>query len=117
MAPKSLKGKPRRSGNGSQKKADPISSSTRAGTIFPGSRCNRYLKQGRYSTRYSAQAGVFMAAVLEYLSAEILELAGNMCEQMKKKTITNQHINLGMRNDEELAKLIHMVQFSQGGQL
>lgn len=85
--------------------------------MFPVGRLNRMLRKGRYSDRQSNQAGVFMAAVLEYLTAEILELAGNMCEKDNKKTIFPKHINLGMRTDEELAKLIHMTTIHEGGKV
>ena len=47
-----------------------------------------------------------MAAVLEYITSEILELAGNACTEHKKKTIAPRHIQLAIRNDEELNKLM-----------
>jgi len=106
-------GKSRRSG-GSKKL---VSKSVKAGTTFPVGRLNRYLKQGRYSNRYGGSAGAFMAGVLEYLTAEILELAGDLCTQDKMKTIKPKHINLGIRSDSELTKLITNVQIMEGGQL
>ena len=57
-----------------------------------------------------------MAAVLEYITAEILELAGDLTHQSKFKTIKPKHINLGIRSDAELFKLFHSVQISDGGQ-
>jgi histone H2A len=113
MAPKKT-GRSRKSSQNGKSKA--VSNSTRAGTIFPVGRCNRYLKQGRYADRISGSAGVFMAGVLEYITAELLELAGNVCEERKMKTIQNSHINLGVRNDEELAKLMSMTTMHKGGQ-
>ena len=50
-----------------------------------------------------------MAAVLEYLTAEILELAGEVCEKHGKKTIQPKHLNLALRGDGELAQLTAMV--------
>lgn len=87
-------------------KGKSVSGSTKAGTLFPVGRLNRLMKRGRYSDRMSASAGAFMAGVLEYLTAEMLELAGNICEQQKKKTIAPKHLNLGVRSDDELAKLM-----------
>jgi len=55
-----------------------VSGSSRAQTLFPVGRLNRYIKQGRYSERSSSTAGAFLAAVLEYITAEILELAGDL---------------------------------------
>lgn len=56
-----------------------VSQSVRANTLFPVGRLNRLIKHGRFSERVSSSAGVFMAGMLEYLTAEIIELAGNQC--------------------------------------
>lgn len=58
-----------------------------------------------------------MAGALEYITCEILELAGDVCLEEKKKVIVPKHINLGIRSDEELSKLIGNTQISEGGQL
>uniref|UniRef100_A0A8C0ET28 Histone H2A n=1 Tax=Bubo bubo TaxID=30461 RepID=A0A8C0ET28_BUBBB len=55
------------------------------------------------------------AAVLEYLTAEILELAGNAARENKKARILPRHIQLAVRNDEELNKLFSSVTIVQGG--
>ena len=58
-----------------------------------------------------------MAAVLEYLTAEILELAGNAARDNKKARIIPRHLLLAVKNDEELNGLLKHVTISQGGVL
>lgn len=68
-AGKVKKGAGGRKGGGPKKK--PVSRSTKAGLQFPVGRIGRYLKKGRYSERVGTGAPVYMAAVLEYLAAEV----------------------------------------------
>ena len=64
-------------------------------------------------------APVYLAAVLEYLTAEVLELAGMSCRDNKKKRITPRHITLAVRNDEEINKFLGLgsVTIPEGGVL
>ena len=91
-------------GRGDKKQS--TSSSTKAGLQFPVGRIGRYIRQGKYATRMGAGAPVYLAAVLEYLCAEILELAGNAARDNKKSRIIPRHITLAVKNDEELNKLL-----------
>lgn len=89
--------------------------SSRAGLQFPVGRVHRHLRDGRYAARVGAGAPVYMAAVLEYLAAEILELAGNASRDNKRQRIVPRHIQLAVRNDEELNKLLGNVTIASGG--
>ena len=89
--------------------------SSRAGLQFPVGRVHRHLRDGRYAARVGAGAPVYMAAVLEYLAAEILELAGNASRDNKRQRIVPRHIQLAVRNDEELNKLLGDVTIASGG--
>ncbi|CAN6346548.1 unnamed protein product, partial [Urochloa humidicola] len=98
-------------------KKKPVSRSVKAGLQFPVGRIGRYLKQGRYSQRIGTGAPVYLAAVLEYLAAEVLELAGNAARDNKKNRIIPRHVLLAIRNDEELGKLLAGVTIAHGGVL
>ena len=104
-------------GKGKAKGSKSKSRSSRAGLQFPVGRIHRLLRKGNYAQRVGAGAPVYMAAVLEYLSAEILELAGNAARDNKKSRIIPRHLQLAVRNDEELNKLLSGVTIAQGGVL
>ncbi|XP_054778946.1 probable histone H2A.3 [Prosopis cineraria] len=93
------------------------SRSSKAGLQFPVGRIARFLKSGKYSDRLGAGAPVYLAAILEYLSAEVLELAGNAARDNKKTRIVPRHIQLAVRNDDELSRLLANVTISNGGVL
>lgn len=63
------KGAGGRKGGGPKKKS--VTRSVRAGLQFPVGRIGRYLKKGRYAQRVGSGAPVYLAAVLEYLAAEV----------------------------------------------
>eukprot|EP00352_Strombidinopsis_acuminata_P009247 CAMPEP_0176376584 /NCGR_PEP_ID=MMETSP0126-20121128/28304_1 /TAXON_ID=141414 ORGANISM="Strombidinopsis acuminatum, Strain SPMC142" /NCGR_SAMPLE_ID=MMETSP0126 /ASSEMBLY_ACC=CAM_ASM_000229 /LENGTH=129 /DNA_ID=CAMNT_0017738107 /DNA_START=21 /DNA_END=410 /DNA_ORIENTATION=- len=104
-------------GKGKSSASRPVSRSSKAGLQFPVGRIARHMKHGRYAERVGAGAPVYLAAVLEYLAAEVLELAGNAAKDNKKTRIVPRHIQLAIRNDDELAKLLHHTTIAAGGVL
>ncbi|CAD6224341.1 unnamed protein product [Miscanthus lutarioriparius] len=104
-----------RKAGGPRKKS--VSRSVKAGLQFPVGRIGRYLKKGRYAQRVGTGAPVYLAAVLEYLAAEVLELAGNVARDNKKTRIIPRHVLLAIRNDEELGKLLAGVTIAHGSVL
>merc|ERR1712096_186467 len=85
-------------GKGGKVKGKAKSRSSRAGLQFPVGRIHRLLRKGNYAKRVGAGAPVYMAAVME-------DLAGNAARDNKKSRIIPRHLQLAIRNDEELNKL------------
>lgn len=81
-----------------------VSRAAKAGLQFPVSKFNRHLRDSRRTKRVGAGAPVYLAAVLEYAAAELLELAGNSLG--KRKRINPADLMLCIRKDEELNRLI-----------
>jgi histone H2A len=97
-------------------KGSSVSKSKRAGLIFPVGRVASQLRKGRYAARVSSSAAVYLAAVLEYTVAEILELSAKAVVQRGKgNRITPRALTLAIRHDADLGTLLKDVTLSRGG--
>merc|ERR1712166_489957 len=107
----------KRGGKGKSSASRPVSRSTRAGLQFPVGRVARHLRVGRHAQRVGAGAPVYLAAVLEYPAAEVLELAGNAAKDLKRSRVIPRHIQMAIRHDDELNKLMGGTTIAAGGVL
>lgn len=83
------------------------SRSAKAGLFFPVGRIHRMLKdQVPRHTRVGSTCAIYIAAVLEYVVAEVLEMAGNNAKANKKRRINPRNIQLAIKGDQELNTLI-----------
>lgn len=100
-------------GNGAGEK----SRARRAGLVFPVGRIHRQLKTGGHAKRVGSAAPIYLAAVLEYLTAEILEVSSNNSRDDSRVRIVPRNIMLAIRSDEELHKLLPDITIADAGVL
>jgi len=80
--------------------------SSRAGLQFNVAQVG--LVADRYTNGFPMgdSAAVYLAAVCEYIAAEVLELSGNAARDHRSTFINCRHVMLAIRNDEELNKML-----------
>uniref|UniRef100_A0A5K3F1U1 Histone H2A n=1 Tax=Mesocestoides corti TaxID=53468 RepID=A0A5K3F1U1_MESCO len=85
-----------------------VSKSKRCGLLFPVARVHRLLKSSNIvrASRVSLISAVYLTAVLEYLTSELIDLAGSVTKTAKYKTISPRFIMLAAHSDEELLKTL-----------
>ncbi|XBI33614.1 hypothetical protein VPH35_056915 [Triticum aestivum] len=101
--------------SGERKKV--VTRSMKVGLQFLVGCITRYLKKSRYMNHVGPNTLVQLATFLEYLAAEMLELAGNAAKDNKKTRIMPRHLLLNTRNDEELSKLLDGITIAHSGVL
>lgn len=104
LARKSAGSKSSRSVPTANRRRTRIYQSTRAGLVLPIPYFLRVLRMGNYAKQIEMDAAVYLAAVLEYLMSEILDLAGKACYEDRKLRINSKHIDKA-RDDEQLARV------------
>jgi len=92
----------------------PVSKTFRSGLVLPVTRVEHIMMEFSVIERKSSTAAIYLAAVLEYIVAEILELSGNATRDYKRARIKPRFITLAINGDEELSKLFHNSIFSGG---
>ncbi|KAJ2494725.1 histone H2A, partial [Coemansia sp. RSA 2049] len=95
----------------------PKSRSSKAGIQFPVGRVQRHLLRGNYAQSIGKTVPVYLAAVLEYLTAEILESACNAAHNESKRRIIHRHLQFAAHNDEEIYNILENAITAQGGAL
>lgn len=79
-----------------------VSRTTRAGLTMPVGRVHTAMKREGGLERVSGGAPIYLAAVAEYFAAEIIEVAGNLTLEAKRKRITPEDLASAVRGDREL---------------
>ncbi|XP_045412760.1 histone H2A-Bbd type 1 [Lemur catta] len=82
-----------------------LSRSTRAELQFPVSRVDRLLREGHYAQRLSSVTPIFLAGILEYLTSNILELAGKEANNNRRVRITPEHVETAVNQNQQLSCL------------
>jgi len=75
----------------------------RAGLVLSVSRASKVFK--KYKTRLTAGSSVYLASVLEYVLAEVLEVTSNVAKDHGKNVLNSRHLMLGIKGDAELSSL------------
>ena len=89
--------------------------SAKRGSKFSVGRMTTFCKNGRFAERIGAGTPIYLAAVLEYITSEIVILASKEAQLDGKKRIKPRHIMLAIRKDEELNNYFKGGDFSQAG--
>lgn len=89
--------------------------SAKAGILFPVQKIRTQLSKGNYAKHIGKKAAIYMAAVLEYLCAEIFEIARIETRKANKQRIIPRHILLAIKKDADFEQLLKDVIISEAG--
>ena len=78
----------------------------KAGILFPPSLIEKFLRHFGYAKiMVTSSAPIYLAAVLEYITFEILDLSNTFCKEDKRVRINIRDLEYSVRTDSELDKL------------
>lgn len=86
-----------------------------AGLLLPASLFHKKLLAGKYAKKVAKEASVTLTGVLEYLIAEVLEMAKECADANQKKRIQPRHIMLAIKRDQDFHELLKDVTFPKTG--
>ena len=89
--------------------------SAKSGSKYSVGRITTFCKNGRYADRIGAGTPIYVAAVLEYITSEIVILASQEAKAEGKMRIKPRHIMLAIRKDPELNRYFKDGDFSEAG--
>lgn len=91
-----------------------VTKSKKAGLVYPVARFNKMAKRESGLKRVGGSAPVYLAAVAEYVGAEILTMAGELTKKQGRKRITAEDLLLAVRGDPDVRKLCAGLSVSAG---
>lgn len=83
--------------------------------LFPAHRAHRFLRRGNFAKRIQRKASLALAAVVEYLTLELLGLAGQMATKFGAKRIQPRHLSLAIQLDDDFRQMLAKITMAQGG--
>lgn len=85
----------------------------RAELLFSVSHLERLLREGHYAQHLTSTATVFLAAIVQYLTATVLQLAGNEAQRRGCRRITPQLLDMAIHNNALLSVFFSSTTVSQ----
>ena len=73
------------------------------------------IRDGNFASRVGSSAPVALAAVIEYVCSELMELAGDFAKEDKRQRITPKHLQQAIRSDDELNSFFINTTIKDGG--
>lgn len=83
--------------------------------LFPAHRARQFLRNGNYANRYGRNTPIALAAIIQYLTLEILDLTVKIALKFGRRRIQPRHLLLAIRMDDELNKILSHITVAQGG--
>ncbi|XP_037009553.2 histone H2A-Bbd type 2/3-like [Artibeus jamaicensis] len=87
------------SGTGHHRQRRIRTRTSRAELLFSVSHVERLLREGHYARHLTSSAPVFLAAIIQYLTATVLQLAGNEAQRSGCRRITPELVDMAIHNN------------------